>query len=876
MKKYFLKKIRFSVSAPLSIILTYIVLGGIWISVSDLLLEKLAGPIPELTILQTFKGWFFVIATALLLYWLIRRGFFELEKSTQELRENEERLNLALYGTDQALWDWNIKKDKIFFNEKWANMLGYELVDIEGKYNSWENLVHPADLPKVLDLLNNHLEGNSTIYEAQYRLQTKAGDWKWVLDLGKVVERDSAGEPIRMIGTHRDITAQIQAEKALLQSQRTLSTLMSNLPGMAYRCRNDEERTMEFVSEGCVNLTGYPSRDLTTNRKISYARLIHPDDRQRVWEEVQKCLAANRPFQLIYRIVAANDQTKWVWEKGRQILIDGNAQGILEGFITDITERVKAQESLAIRNLQYENFIQNNLVGIWRLEFPEPISAELPPRQIARKVLETGYFTEGNDALLKMYKISSKSDWVGKAIKNLIIDWDTSLDRLENVIRNNFKAEILDNEEKDFDGNIHYFRNSYFGYVEEEKLLWMWGIQLDITEQKKLEEQYLQSQKMEAIGKLAGGIAHDFNNLMTVVTGYSEVLLNQLDNREQLFSGISSIKKAGERAASLTRQLLAFSRRQIIQPKTIALNYIVHDIYKILKRLIGEDIELNIDLGNNLDKVRVDAGQIEQVIMNLAVNARDAMPNGGKLTIETESVYLDETYARRHMEVDAGQYVMLAVSDTGVGMDEKTRERIFEPFFTTKTKDRGTGLGLSTVYGIIKQSGGHIWVYSEPEHGTSFKIYFPAIRSDNPPSVEKKEKAGLIRGSETVLVVEDEEDVRTLIYEILKSTGYEVLEAGSADEAINFCRNQNNSVNLILTDVIMPKMNGPELVKKCAEFRKDLKILYLSGYTNNTIINHGVLEAGVTFLQKPFTAENLLNKVREALNSSSHDGWKKN
>jgi two-component system cell cycle sensor histidine kinase/response regulator CckA len=392
----------------------------------------------------------------------------------------------------------------------------------------------------------------------------------------------------------------------------------------------------------------------------------------------------------------------------------------------------------------------------------------------------------------------------------------------------------------------------------------------DVTERRALEQQLRQSQKMEAVGRLAGGIAHDFNNLLMVISGYSEFLLDRLGPDPAVRGPAQEIAGAAGRATSLTRQLLAFSRKQMLAPKILDLNGVVTENLKMLTRVIGEDIDLVMVPEAGLGAVRADAGQIEQVIMNLAVNARDAMPAGGKLTIETSNVSLDEEYARFHAPLRPGNYVMLAISDTGAGMDSETQSHIFEPFFTTKGP-KGTGLGLSTVYGIVKQSGGYIWVYSEAGKGTTFKIYLPRVAeaAESPEQVATPaEDVAAEPGTETILLVEDEANLRYLARQFLEKQGYRVIEAADGAVAMQIAVAHEGTIHLLLTDVIMPGMNGRELAQRISEIRPNVKILYMSGYTENVIGRNGTLDAGVRLLQKPFSLHNLKNKVREVLDSS--------
>jgi PAS domain S-box-containing protein len=394
------------------------------------------------------------------------------------------------------------------------------------------------------------------------------------------------------------------------------------------------------------------------------------------------------------------------------------------------------------------------------------------------------------------------------------------------------------------------------------------GIVEDLSEQSLLEEQLRQSQKMEAIGRLAGGIAHDFNNLLTVISGYTGMLIDTLSNKDPRRADAERVKTASDRAAALTRQLLAFSRKQVLTPTTLNLNSVISDLSKMLPRLIGEDVDLAFIPGDHLSSIYADRGQVEQVLMNLMVNARDAMPEGGKITVETRNRKLDEKYTRHRRGVIPGEYVMLAVTDTGTGMDADTKARIFEPFFTTKEEGKGTGLGLATVYGIVKQSGGHIAVYSEPGQGTTFKVYFPATSAEKKPEREPAATPYRANG-ETVLVVEDENDLRNMIVRALRRRDYNVLEARTGEEALELVENKGVQVQLLITDIVMPGMRGTEAAQRLVSLLPDLKTLYMSGYTDNAMFHQKLLETGTLFLQKPFSIAALEEKVQKALEKKS-------
>lgn len=510
-----------------------------------------------------------------------------------------------------------------------------------------------------------------------------------------------------------------------------------------------------------------------------------------------------------------------------------------------------AQESLRRSEANFRSLVTNAPYGICSCD-------------------SSGKILDANPAFLDLLGLTSLSDLLGQHIYSLYSDTDQWFD-LADYLRSSAPFKGLTAEWKRKTGStvVRISGRSVDLGRKEGKVFELFAE--DVTERRALEEQLRQSQKMEAVGRLAGGIAHDFNNLLMVISGYSEFLLERLGAEPHLRGPAQEIASAAERASSLTRQLLAFSRKQMLAPRIINLNHIATENLKMLTRMIGEDIDLVHVPGQNLWSVRADAGQIDQVIMNLAVNARDAMPSGGKLTIETSNVTLDEEYARLKTPLRPGDYVMVAISDTGAGMDAETQSHIFEPFFTTKGP-KGTGLGLSTVYGIVKQSGGYVWVYSEVGRGTTFKIYLPRVASTGETAVQVPEKIQFQRvepGTETILLVEDEANLRYLARQYLEKQGYKVIEAADGAVAMQIAVAHEGVIHLLLTDVIMPGMNGRELAQRISEIRPNVKVLYMSGYTENVIGHNGTLDAGVRLLQKPFNLRDLKTKVREVLDATT-------
>jgi PAS domain S-box-containing protein len=511
-----------------------------------------------------------------------------------------------------------------------------------------------------------------------------------------------------------------------------------------------------------------------------------------------------------------------------------------------------AQESLRRSELNFRSLVTNAPYGICSCD-------------------STGKILDANPAFLELLGLTAANDLVGQHIYSLYADGDQWFD-LADYLRSSAPFKGLNAEWKRKGGTtvVRVSGRSVANGREGKEGVVFEIFAEDVTERRALEQQLRQSQKMEAVGRLAGGIAHDFNNLLMVISGYSEFLLERLGAEPHLRGPAQEIASAAERASSLTRQLLAFSRKQMLAPRIVNLNDIATENLKMLNRMIGEDIDLVMVPTKSLWSVRADSGQIEQVIMNLAVNARDAMPSGGKLTIETSNVTLDEDFARLHSPLNPGDYVLLSITDTGAGMDAETQSHIFEPFFTTKGP-KGTGLGLSTVYGIVKQSGGYIWVYSDIGRGTTFKIYLPRVASTGETATQVAAPVLFQKvepGTETILLVEDEANLRYLARQYLEKQGYKVIEAADGAVAMQIAVAHEGVIHLLLTDVIMPGMNGRELAQRISEIRPNVKILYMSGYTENVIGHNGMLDAGVRLLQKPFNLRDLKIKVREVLDAT--------
>ena len=688
------------------------------------------------------------------------------------------------------------------------------------------------------------LAGEPVAYE--WSVDTPDGLTHYLTSLSPLYAAD--GQVNGIVGVSRDVAEIKQAQQRLQETERRMATLLGNLPGMAYRSHNDPDWTMELVSEGCGRLTGYTAEDLIGNRRLSYGDLIHPDDRGRVYDDIQRAVTRRKAFRLEYRIMTAVGQERWVWEQGSPVLDESGRVVALEGFVTDITDRIEAEEALRVSEARYRS--------IFRIAASLMISVD-----------REGIIRDCNERSCDLLGYAPDV-LIGRSVGTVIHPDDL---RESRQVLGRILAEgmVLNHEmcliHKDGHTIIASASCSAFADGQDEGIYAICIID-DLTERKRLEEQLRQAHKMEAVGRLAGTIAHDFNNLLMVINGYGQMIYDDMAPDDPARHEMAEMLAAGKRATSLTGQLLVFSRKNRAEIKVIALNDVLEGVARMLERLLGEDVRLDLALAEDLAPVRTDPRHMEQVIMNLAANARDAMPTGGAFIIETANVQLDEVQAAQHVGLDPGRYVMLTVSDTGTGIEPDVLAHLFEPFFTTKGEGSGTGLGLSTVYAIVKESQGEIYVYSERDKGTTFRIYLPAVQESVSRQVAAS-STSLPRGDETILVIEDQDQVRRLVVRVLGQLGYHVLAAGNADEAEEICR-ATDDLRLVLADVVMPDVSGPQIVARLREMRPQLRIVYMSGYTEQTISRHMTLTPDTPLVQKPFTVEHLHRQVRRALDAA--------
>jgi PAS domain S-box-containing protein len=655
----------------------------------------------------------------------------------------------------------------------------------------------------------------------------------------------------------RDITERKRAEEVLRESEARYRTILENIQDGYFEV--DLAGNCTFANEARCQSLGYTKEELIG---MNNRQFVEKETSKKVFEVFNRVYRTGEPVGGLDEEVIRKDGTKASSEISISLIRDLKGDPIgFRGISRDITGRKRAENALRIEKQRFQTLLENAPFGMVMID------KEGNFKYINSKFIELfGY--DLND-------VPNGREWFNKAYPDpeyrhhAIDTWinDSNIYELGEKIPRIFTVTCKDRTKKIVRLiTVQLEMGEYLLSCEDITM-----IQQAEEQKAALEEQLRQSQRVEAVGRLAGGIAHEFNNLMTVIEGYGQLslkelsLIEKLKENDSLRENVEEILKASQRATDLTSQFLSFSRRQIMDMKVIDLNSLLGGLDKMLRLFIGEHIELAIILAEDLGRVKIDPGQFEQVILNLALNARDAMPGGGRLIIETQNVEINDSYVWTHVGTSPGQYVMFSLTDTGCGMSPEIKTHIFEPFFTTKEIGKGVGLGLATVYGIVKQSCGNIWVYSEPGQGTTFKIYLPrideAIESSRPCPAHME----LPKGSETILLVEDEEPVRSVARKILNSYGYRVLEAVNGEQALHLAEGYTDKIHLLFTDVVMPQMSGKELAGKLKALRPDIKVLFASGYTDNAIVYHGLLYPGTNFLQKPFSPEALAQKVREVL-----------
>jgi len=677
--------------------------------------------------------------------------------------------------------------------------------------------------------------------ELTYEITGFKGTRRW-LQTHATPLRDKKGKIWAALAITRDITQQKKAEDELRTSEARFRALFEHSSDAVVLL--DKNWKVIFCSASIERILGVRPEEILGSSAIEW---VHPDDRMQAQKNYRYVLdhpGGNMAGRV--RLRAQNGSWK-VIERNFTNLLDDPDIGVIVSNIRDITEKVRADEALRGSEERFAKAFQSS-----------PLPVIITTRHEGRVV-------DVNDSALELSGYSRK-EVIGRTIDDLNL-WANSEDRaaFEQMLKDSGQVKALQTTFRTRKGEIRHIE-LFSDLIELDGASCLLSIARDTTESLKLEAQFRQAQKMDAIGRLAGGVAHDFNNMLAVIVGYIQLLQDCVGPNDSAQKHIEQIRKACERAAGLTRQLLGFSRKQVVQPRVLNLNVVVNNLSKMLLRMIGEDITLSMVPGIPLGSIKADLGQVEQVLMNLIINARDAMPQGGRIVIETRDAELHEDQAQYKPVVVSGSYVMLSVSDTGTGMDGPTMARIFDPFFTTKGAGKGTGLGLSMVYGIVKQSNGYIWGTSEPGKGATFKLYFPRVSEEAGPIITKRFDPPTVGGSETVMVVEDDPALRELVVDLLEESGYKVLEALDTKQAIEIAKRKKN-IHLLLTDVIMPTMSGGELARQICKLRPAMKVLFMSGYSGDLVAKRGILEAETNLVEKPFTKHALLSKVRVVLDN---------
>ena len=767
----------------------------------------------------------------------------EQRRAEEDLSRSQEELQSVLASIPDYLWSADIdSQGRVtyrYYSPVVEKITGRPPAFYMPGPDRWLSTIHPDDRPRLLAAVKSISTGQLPFLTEEYRIILPDDTVRWVRDSVQVRRVDNG---IRVDGVVSDITERKEAEEALRQSEAKLreALLAAQMGVWEWTIASD---TITW-DENFERIAGRDPNLLVPSDQMA-PKIITPESWERLKAAGGNALATGTSFELDMELVRPDGSTRWLIGRGEPVRDMSGRITHLRGTVQDITERKRAEAEHARLVTAVEQSAEAVVITNTNgdIEYVNPAFTSI-----------TGYRRE---------EVLGRNPRILKS------------DRQDLTFYHQLWATISDGQP--WHGELINRRKDGMDYVEEMnitpvrdasgKVIHYIATKQDVTERKALQVRFQQAAKMEAVGRLAGGVAHDFNNHLTVINGYCELLMDKFRSDKEAGAYLKEVKDAGERAASLTRQLLAFSRLQVLAPQVLDLNDVVSNVEKMLRRLIGEDLKLRTVLAPSLWQVKADRGQIEQVIMNLVVNARDAMPHGGEIVIETANVELDSDYARIHPGSSPGPYMMLAVSDTGIGMSAETQAHVFEPFFTTKEQGKGTGLGLAMVYGTVKQSGGYIWVLSEPGQGTTFRIYLPRVDEVKESIPVSHTPEHLVAGTETILLVEDEEGVRVLAARILQRAGYQVLESTTAEDAFQIGERHAGPIELLLADVVLPGTNGRKVAERLALLRPDMKILYMSGYADDSIVRRGLLETNMAFLQKPFTPTSLARKVREVLDA---------
>lgn len=731
-------------------------------------------------------------------------------------------------------------------NRAYCEMLGYSEDAL--RQRDLLSVTHPQDRSLEQQEMQAILRGeHPSVIEKRHL--TRNGEQVWVRTSVSVTY-DSYGQPLSLVRITENVTQAHRAIERQKEAERSMSQLVKNLPGVAYRCLYDDNWTMLYLSDAFERITGYPAEEVLHNKKRDYLSLIDPRDRDRLDAEVDAAIAADQAFQVEYRLTCSNGRTRWMWEQGSAVRDSQGEIVALEGYISDITVQKSADEAIRESEERFRFLSRGTNDAIWDWDL----------------IRDTLWWNEGFEALFGSgpeEDITSVEVWVNRIHPG---DRQRVLENIEQTVESGDNSWVASYKFRRHTGEYADVLDR--GYVirdANDKAIRMVGGMTDITERLQLEEQLRQSQRLEAVGQLTGGVAHDFNNLLTVIIGNSEILKESLSDQPALAAFANMVVEAAERGADLTRSLLAYARRQPLEPIATDVNQLLARLETLLSRTLGETTRVEMHLESTLNQAEIDPGQLENALLNLSLNARDAMPEGGRLVIETADVTATPDYARRH-EMTPGNYVMIAVSDSGIGIPADVLEKVFEPFFTTKPQGKGTGLGLAMVYGFIRQSHGHINIYSEPEQGTTVRLYLPVATGTSAiESASPEMKSATVMGHENILVVEDDPLVLDYVRSQLTEQGYTVTTATSGQQALQQLE-AGQPVDLLFTDVVMPEgISGRELADQASSMRPGLKVLFTSGYTENAIVHHGRLDTGVMLLSKPYNREQLSLKIRQAL-----------